>query len=98
MLETFSRVEGEEHPCFPYIEFHVPSKWRGAKLAILRTDIPSSQYNTMRSSAVIARIYQTRIKVNSILMLSGVFHFFAHNSAVVPAVEGGRRRKGLRQE
>ena len=28
----------------------------------------------------------------------GVFHFFAHSSAVAAGVEGGRRRKGLRQE
>ena len=28
----------------------------------------------------------------------GVVHFFAQSSAVAPEVEGGRRRKGLRQE
>ena len=28
----------------------------------------------------------------------GVFHFFAHSSAVAMVEEGGRRRKGLRQE
>ena len=30
--------------------------------------------------------------------LAGVFHFFAHSSAVAAGVEGGRRRNGLRQE
>src|SRR5258708_36689820 len=28
----------------------------------------------------------------------GVFYFFSHSSAIVAVVEGGRRRKGLRQE